>query len=338
MEKKQKKRDQTPKISTPFRFFPTCSHFPSQKDAPGDNGCTVSDSQKSKDQKKEQRRKKSPSYLFIPESKPIPFLPLPPSFQRSIPRVIPPLHRRLQPAIQLPLTRINLHRNGDVLPGFGFLQAHCTLPPRLCVLDLLLQIHPLPQLGIVLVALVADHVKGVELLLTAEADAEAVAVADVLRRAPRRVACEDELPHVFPDAAADEIFQGRVEQPVAVFDVLVAGDAQRAVPRQRELAAARLRQHLGDGVEGEYLRPRLGDEHLFHLVRVSFRLARVHPVRAAGIPGAAHVEEAFAGYALGREAAHHMGGVEAEHVGVVPGVAVCVHEDHDVGEVVVVVD
>ena len=57
----------------------------------------------------------------------------------------------------------------------------------------------------------------------------------------------------------------------------------------------------------------------------------MQPGRAAGVPVAAHVGVAFALDAGGREVGYHLDGVKVVELVVVPGIAVRVHEDVDVG-------
>jgi hypothetical protein len=64
----------------------------------------------------------------------------------------------------------------------------------------------------------------------------------------------------------------------------------------------------------------------------------MYPVGAPRVVVAAHVHIAHACYALVVEALDHLRGVEAKQHVVVPSVAVRVHEDGRVGEVVIVVD
>lgn len=73
-------------------------------------------------------------------------------------------------------------------------------------------------------------------------------------------------------------------------------------------------------------------------VEVAAGAVHMDPVGAAGVVVAAHVHVAHASDALVVEALDHLRRVEAEQLVIVPGVAVGVHEDGRVGEVVVVVD
>ena len=64
----------------------------------------------------------------------------------------------------------------------------------------------------------------------------------------------------------------------------------------------------------------------------------MYPVRTARVVVASYVHIAHARNALVIQALNHLGGVETEEHIVVPCVAVGVHEEGGVGEVIVVVD
>lgn len=200
----------------------------------------------------------------------------------------------------------------------------------------------LVELGPLCVAVVLLFHVVVELLAAAEADAVAVAVARVHGRAVDLVAGEDVVPDVLEDAAGELVVHARGEQPLAVVDEALERDLADAVARDGELCAADAGEGWRDGgARVDLLPDALAPVDLLGLVeevKVAAGAVHVDPVGAAGVVVAAHVHVAEAGDALVVEAVDNLGGVEAHELVVVPGVAVGVHEEGRVGQVIVVVD
>lgn len=156
------------------------------------------------------------------------------------------------------------------------------------------------------------------------------------------MAGEDVVPDVLEDAAGELVVHAGGEQPLAVVDEALEGDLADPVARDGELGAA----DAGEGGRGRGAWVNLVPDALAPVdllglveeVKVAAGAVHVDPVRAAGVVVAADVHVAEAGDAGVVEAVDDLGGIEAHELVVVPGVAVGVHEERRVGQVVVVVD
>ena len=182
----------------------------------------------------------------------------------------------------------------------------------------------------------------VKLREPAEADAVSIAIAGILGGAVDLVASEDVVPDVLENTAGELIVHARCEQPLAVVDETLDRHLSDPVARDGELCTANAGdggRHGGAGVDlvPDALAPvdLLG---LMEEVEVAARAVHVDPVRAAGVVVAANVHVAEAGDPLVVQAVHDLGGVEAHQHIVVPGMAVGVHEQRRVRQVVIVVD
>jgi hypothetical protein len=182
----------------------------------------------------------------------------------------------------------------------------------------------------------------VELCQAAKAHAVAVAVTRVHGWTVDLVAGEDVVPDVFEDAAGKLVVHAGGQEPFAVVNEALNGDFLDALARDGELGAADSRDGGGNGCAGVDLLPDLLSPvdflGLVEEVKVAARAVHVYPVWAAGFVVTADVHVAHAGDAVVVEALNHLGGVKAEEHIVMPGVAVGVHEDGGVGQVVVMVD
>jgi len=165
-----------------------------------------------------------------------------------------------------------------------------------------------------------------------EANPVAVAVAAARIRTECVLAREDLVPEVLEDAAADPVCLFCAEQPVSVPRVVGLGDTADAVSGHGELRAAGGRDDRWNWVVGEHLGPGARERDLLALEVVAVGCARVDALGAARVPVAAEVHVAMAHDAFAGEALEGFGCVVVEEFGVVPGYAVGVHEDVDVGE------
>ena len=156
------------------------------------------------------------------------------------------------------------------------------------------------------------------------------------------MSCEDVMPYILEDAAGKLVVHARCKEPFAVVDKALNGHLLYALPRHGELRAADAGNGRRDGSTRVDLLPDVAPPidllGLVEEVEVAARAVHVDPVRAARVVVAADVHVAHACNALVVEALDHLRGVEAQEHVVVPGVAVSVHEDGGIGEVVVVVD
>ena len=249
----------------------------------------------------------------------------------SLPRVVPQLIELVVHVANVLLQRIHSELLGVCEIGFLVL-----LLQLVCALVELVKLCPFGVAIILLLDIV------VVLRKPAEADAVSIAIAGVLGGAVDLVASEDVVPDVLEDAAGELIVHARCEQPLAVVDESLDRHLSDPVARDGKLCAADAGdggRHGGTGVDlvPDALAPvdLLG---LVEEVEVAARAVHVDPVGAAGVVVAANVHVAEAGDALVVQAAHDLGSVEAHQLVVVPGMAVGVHEQRRVRQVVVVVD
>jgi len=179
-------------------------------------------------------------------------------------------------------------------------------------------------------------------LAAAEADAVAVTIAGIHGGAVDFMACEDVVPDVFKDSARELVVHARGEQPLPIVNEAFNRHLLDALAGCGKLGTA----YAGEGGWNRGARVDLLPDvtapvnFLGLVVEVEVAAGAVHvdPVGAAGVVVAAHIHVAHTGNALVVEAFDHGGSVEAEQHVVVPGMAVGMHEDGCVGEVMVVVD
>jgi hypothetical protein len=253
-------------------------------------------------------------------------------------RVVAPSLRRLSQLIQL-----SVHVP-DLFPQVtnGLLVLFGEIRVLAFFLRVVLFVVEFFELAPFLVALVLFFKVFRELLLAAEAEAIAVAVAGVHCGTEYLVTCEDVVPDVFENAAGELVVHACREQPLTVVLEALNGHLAYPLPRNGKLRAAYARDGRWDWRAGVYLFPDVPAPvdflGLVEKVEVPAGAVHVYPVGAAGVVVAAHVHVAVSRHALVVEAVYHLGGVLAHEDVVVPGVAVGVHEQDGVGEVIVVVD
>jgi hypothetical protein len=198
------------------------------------------------------------------------------------------------------------------------------------------------QLAPFLVALVLLFKVFCELGLPAEAETIAVAITGVHCRTQNLVTSKDVVPDVLENAAGELVIHACREEPLAVVLEALNGHFLDPLPGNGKLRAAYARDGRRDWRAGVYLLPDvLAPIYLLGLVEkveIPTWSVHVYPVGAAGVVVAAHVHVAVSCDTLVVEAVDHLGSVLAHEDIVVPCVAVSVHEQDGVGEVVVVVD
>lgn len=203
-------------------------------------------------------------------SEPVTLMPLPTAVLRSDPRVITSFDGGISPLLQILFDAFDFLFQPLVPAHLGDID-FCELVESAILHRLVYEfflVVPVLELELVTKLREAQVRPRLVILFIFKAHAEAVTHANVLDGTVHVGAGEDVLPNVLPHAARKRVVQRRAEEPVAVGHEPLQRNGADAVAAEGELRAARLGQHLGNGVQGEQLAPSLGQKLLFMLLDV----------------------------------------------------------------------